>query len=252
MRPGRCLLAGTALLMAIEAAALAQAPCPCPTPTPPPIPLWSGNAQLSYAATSGNTDTSSLGGSLEVDYKPLPWTVELKAAYLRASSDGVVTAESFAGGLRGSRDLTARIDVFGEGLYYRNTFAGIDGRYGGDAGAGYKIVDEKTVHLRVEAAFGYTHEERVGVAALDYATGRAGLDFGWKFSKSAEFGETFYWTDDLSDTSNWYLRSTTSLTADLTSVFALKASYTYLYDNVPVPGFKKRDTITAVALVAKF
>jgi hypothetical protein len=37
----------------------------------------------------------------------------------------------------------------------------------------------------------------------------------------------------LSDTDNWFIRSTTAVTADMTSVFALKASFTYLYDNVP-------------------
>ena len=94
---------------------------------------------------------------------------------------------------------------------------------------------------------------------LDYASLRTGLQFAWKFAKSAEFTEEFYWTDNLSDTSDWFLRSTTAITADLTSIFALKASFTYLYDNVPalktidpVTFFEKSDTITAVALVAKF
>jgi putative salt-induced outer membrane protein YdiY len=38
----------------------------------------------------------------------------------------------------------------------------------------------------------------------------------------------------------------------MTAVFSLKGSYTLLYDNEPVPTFKKTDTATAVALVAKF
>lgn len=234
------------------AGASGQAPCPCPPAPAGPPPIWSGKAELSYVATSGNTDTSSFGAGLELNYKPQPWTVTLKSAYLRASSGGVLTAESFAGGLRGTRDLTPRIDGFVEGLYYRNTFAGIDSRSSAQAGSGYKILDEKTLHLRAEAAAGYTRENRADFPTLNYATARAGLDFGWKFSKSAELTEALSWTDNLKTTRDWYLSSTTGLTADLTSIFALKASYTYLYDNVPVPGFKKRDTITSVALVAKF
>ena len=247
-----------ALVVFLAAAtAAAQAPCPCPTPPPGPPPLWTGKADVSYAATSGNTDTSSLGANLELNYKPAPWTITLKGAFLRAETDSLLTAESYAASLRGARDLTPRFDVFVEGIYFRNRFAGVSNRFGGTAGAGYKVVDEKTVHLRFEGGFGYTREDRIDdlgadLPALDYATARAGLQFGWKFSKSAEFTEEAYWTEDLSDTSDWVLRSTTAVTADLTSVFALKASYTYLYDNVPVPGFKKRDTITAVALVAKF
>ncbi len=245
------LLALPAALLG-SAVALGQAPCPCPPPPEGPPPLWTGKAELSYVATSGNTDTSSLGAGFELNYKPAPWTFTLTGAYLRASTDGVLTAESLAGGLRGARDLTPRLDVFAAALYYRNRFAGVDSRYGGEAGAGYKIIDEKTLRLRAEAAVGYTREDRVDFAAINYATARAGLDFGWKFSKNAELTELVSWTDNLKTTNDWYLRSTTGLTANLTSVFALKASYTYLYDNVPVPGFEKRDTITSVALVAKF
>ena len=239
------------------AVAAAQAPCPCPTPEPAGPPLWSGKADASYAATSGNTDTSSLGASLEVNYRPQPWTVTLKGAFLRAETDDELTAESYAASLRGTRDLTRRIDVFVEGGYFRNRFAGVDSRFGGEAGAGYKVLDEKALKLRFEAGFGYAREDRIGdlgedLPALHYATGRAGMQFGWKFSKSAEATEEVSWTDNLDDTSDWVLRSVTAVTADLTSVFALKASYTYLYDNVPVPGFVKRDTITAFALVAKF
>jgi putative salt-induced outer membrane protein YdiY len=82
--------------------ALAQAPCPCPIPPTGPPPLWSGNAQFAYAGTSGNTDTSSLGASLELNYKPLPWTISLTAAYLRGSTDGVTTAESLREACAGS------------------------------------------------------------------------------------------------------------------------------------------------------
>ena len=111
---------------------------------------------------------------------------------------------------------------------------------------------EKTLNLRVQVGFGYTHESRVDATSLDYPTGQAGFQFGWKFSKSAEFTQEFRWTDNLDNTTDWYLASVTAITADLTKILALKASYTYLYDNVPVPGFKKRDTLTSVAVVAKF
>jgi putative salt-induced outer membrane protein len=256
----RPTLAAGLLWAALAAAAFAQTPCPCPPPPEPPPPLWFGNAELSYAGTSGNTDTSSLGGALEVNYKPSPWLFTLKAAYLRASTDGETTAETFAGGLRASRDLTERIDVFVDALYYRNTFAGIASRYGGQGGAGYKIFNEKTLRLRVLAAFGYTREDPVDTPptvnpAFSYATGQAGLDFGWKFSKNAELTELFTWTDNLDNTTDWYLRSTTAITANLTSIFALKATFTYLYDNLPplrIPAYDKTDTITAIALVAKF
>ena len=223
-------------VLSAAAFAAAQEPCPCPPPTPTPTPLWTGNANLSYAGTSGNTDTSSFGAGFQVFYQPSPWTFSAEFAMLRASTDSIVTAESYAGKLRASRDLTSRIDVFAEGLYYRNTFSGVDSRVGATA----------------EAGIGYTHEDPLIGDSFDYAALRGGLNFAWKFSKSAAFTEDAYFTDNLDNTDDWLFRSTTAVVADLTSIFALKASYTYLYDNVPTPGFKKRDTITSIALVAKF
>lgn len=45
-----------AVLLAILGPSVASAqPAPDPTAPPPPPPLWSGKAELAYAATSGNT-----------------------------------------------------------------------------------------------------------------------------------------------------------------------------------------------------
>ena len=236
----------------MASAALAQAPAP-PSETPPaPQPLWAGKAELSYLATSGNTTTSSLGSGLELNYKPTPWLFTLKLAYLRSSTDNVTTAEMFNGGLRGARDLTPRVDVFVDANYLRNRFAGIRGLVGGDGGAGYKILLGPVHMLRGEAAFGYTHERQVVGEDRNYANARAGLGYKWAFSKSADFTNDISFLEDLSESRNWIVNEKAAVTATLTSMLSLKASWTLLYDNVPVPGFKKTDTATAMALVAKF
>jgi hypothetical protein len=43
-----------------------------------------------------------------------------------------------------------------------------------------------------------------------------------------------------------------AMTAKLTSVFALKLSNTFRYVHEPVDGFRSSDSITAIALVARF
>ena len=75
---------GSLLFLSLGAAgaALAQtADCPCPVPAPPP-PLWFGKAELAFLSTSGNTDTSSVGGNVEVNYNPKPWLFTLKGIAL--------------------------------------------------------------------------------------------------------------------------------------------------------------------------
>jgi putative salt-induced outer membrane protein len=241
------------LWVAAAGAALAQAPpCPCPTPPAGPPPLWSGSAELSFLSTSGNTTTSSLGSGLEVDYKPAPWTVIFKAGYLRASTDGVTTAEQLNASVKGIRDLTPRVDVFADGAYLRNRFAGFNSLISEEAGAGYKILRGPVQTLRGELGFGYTHEDQLVGDNRSYATARAGLGYKWDFSRTAAFTNDLSYLRDLSDAKNWIFSDKAAITASLTTTFSLKASYTVLYNHEPVPTFKRTDTVTAVALVAKF
>lgn len=238
--------------------ALAQTPppCPCPEPPPPPPPLWFGNVNFSFLSTSGNTDTTSIGGAAEVNYNPKPWLFTLKGAYLYSATDGVTTAQSTAVSLRASRDLTERLDVFAGGGYLRNTFSGIDSLYSVDAGAGYKLFAGPAQFLRIEAGIGWTNEKDiiadVTQPSRSYANARTAVAYKWQFTKTAAFTNDFGFLVDLSDTANWFINEKAAITADISKVFALQASWTLLYRNQPVLGFGNTDTATAVGIVAKF
>ncbi len=78
----RLLRAMLLLWLAACGAVLAQEapPCPCPEPPPPPDPCWFGKLNFSFLSTSGNTDTTSIGGAAEVNYNPKPFLFTLKGA----------------------------------------------------------------------------------------------------------------------------------------------------------------------------
>jgi putative salt-induced outer membrane protein YdiY len=57
---------------------------------------------------------------------------------------------------------------------------------------------------------------------------------------------------DFSDTKNWFITDKAAITAAISKIFALQASWTLLYRNQPVIGFGNTDTATAVGLLAKF
>jgi putative salt-induced outer membrane protein len=250
--------------LASSGAALAQtADCPCPVPPPPP-PLWFGKADLSFLSTSGNTDTTSVGGGLEVNYNPKPWLFTLKGAALHAATDGVTTAETFAASLRATRDLTERLDVFAGGGWLRNRFSGLNNIYNFDGGVGYKLLAGPAQFLRVEGGVGYTSEQDIVLGIIapyrNYANAHAGLGYKWQFTKTAAFSNDFSYLVDLSDTANWFITDKAAITASISQIFALQASWTLLYRNEPplkdpgppVTRFDHTDTATAVGLVAKF
>ena len=251
-------------LLAAPLTALAQtADCPCPVPPGPP-PIWFGNANLSFLSTSGNTDTTSIGGGLELNYNPKPWLFTLKGAALHAATDGVTTAETFTASFKASRDLTEHIDVFAGGGWLRNQFSGINNIWNFDGGAGYKILNSDTQFLRLEGGVGYTSEQDIVLGLIapyrNYANLRAGLGYKWTITKTATFTNDFSYLYDLSDSKNWFITDKAAVTVSISKIFALQASWTLLFRNEPPfkdPGpppvrYDHTDTATAVGLVAKF
>ncbi len=252
-----------ALIAAPVAASAQTSDCPCPVPPPPP-PVWFGKADLSFLSTSGNTDTTSIGGSAEVNYNPKPWLFTLKFAALHAATDGVTTAETFTGSLKASRDLTEHLDVFAGGGWLRNTFSGINNLWNFDGGAGFKLVKTDTQFLRIEGGVGYTSEQDIVLGLIapyrNYANLRAGLGYKWTITKTATFTNDFSYLYDLSDSKNWFITDKAAITVSISKIFALQASWTLLFRNEPPlkdPGpppvrYDHTDTATAVGLVAKF
>jgi putative salt-induced outer membrane protein len=257
----RSRLAGSALLVLGVAAAFPGVLRADDPPKPPPI--WSGKAEASYVATSGNSDAKTLGAGGEVVYAPAPgvWNFKLSLAFIRAETNGTESARAFDGVLRAARKLTPRLEAYGQGAYRENKFAGIDHQWAGELGLAYQFLNADPHSLKLEAGFGYTKERRLqpappagpgGTEDRNFSTARAGLEYKWKISKTAEFSEEASYTRDLKDSSDWRFADKVSLSAGVTTVLSVKLSYAWLTLNEPVPGKKKTDTITSAALVAKF
>jgi putative salt-induced outer membrane protein len=219
---------------------------------PPPPPLWSGKAELSFVSTSGNTDTQTLGAGGEVEYQPGVWSGKAKFDYIRSESDGKENARSLAFLLRGARKIFTRAEVFAQAGYLKNTFAGIDRRLAGEAGLAYELLAPGAHSLKAQAGLGYTKETRVGAADRSFATAGAGLLYKWALSKSAEFSNETSYRRDLKTSEDWLFANTASVSAGMTTVLSLKVSWALTKANDPPPGFKKTDTITKAAVVAKF
>ncbi|MEP6802785.1 MAG: DUF481 domain-containing protein [Acidobacteriota bacterium] len=224
---------------------------------PKPPPVWSGKAEASYVATSGNSDAKTLGAAGEVLYAPGVWNYKASLAFIRSESDSVETARTFEALLRAARKLSPRLEIYGLGTYRQNRFAGIDGQFAGEAGAAWQFLSGDPHSLKVEGGLGYTSERRIlpssgGIETRDFATARAGLDYRWKISKTGELSDEASFTEDLNDSKDWRFANKVSLAAGVTTVLSVKLSYAWLTLNEPVPGKKKTDTITSAALVAKF
>jgi putative salt-induced outer membrane protein len=240
-----------ALALAATSPSFAQAPA-APAAPPPPPPRVEGSAELAFVATSGNSSTQNLGIGGDYVSRPAPWLFRFKAAYVRNESEDIETAESFAMLVRAQRALSPRLSAYGQYAYLRDLFAGTEHRNSVEGGLSFMAVDNRIHRLRLDAGLGYSNEQRVIGDDLSTAIASFGAGYRARLSEGAEFVDESRMVLSLSDDDDWRFDNVASVTARLTTVLSLKASYTLRYVNDPAPTFEKTDTIAAVALVAKF
>jgi len=214
---------------------------------------WSGTAELSYVATSGNTDTETAGGAVSALYDPGSWSVKGALSYVRSRNEGELDAEKLVGELKLRRDLRPGLDGFVRGRYLENRFAGIRSSVAVDAGVVWKLLEGERHTLGLSAGAGYLTESRVADPDREFASLTVGGDYAWKVSETTELTEALTWTGHLDDSGDdWRLSHAAALVTSINSIFSIKLSHTLDHRNQPPTGFGKRDSVSSVALVAKF
>ena len=251
MRPSRHLPASIALcLLSALLAAPRTARAQTAAAAEPPLTV---QAELSYVATSGNTDTQTLGVGGEFQIDTDGWTIDAKSAYVSGSSQDQLTARSVTTQARVARRISEYFELFGRFDHVRNRFAGIRNRFATEGGIGYRIGENDATHrLRIVAALGFTQELRVATPDRAFASANYGARYRWRLSATAEVAAEGNVTQNLETSSDWRAATTTSVTAQLTSALSLKLSNRVAYLYQPVPGFGKSDVLTSAAVVAAF
>jgi putative salt-induced outer membrane protein len=241
------------LVLATLSLASVEAATPDATATPPaPPPLWNDSAGLSLLQTSGNTDVTTIGLSLESIYSPDPYRFLGKFGYLLNRLSGVTQAETYNTELRGERAIGSGFSGFVDGTFLRDTFSGFNSRFGAEAGVTYGLLGGPAHILNVELGVGGVFENRTDDSTRNFVSASPGIEYRWKFSPTAELSNTLKAIADLSHAADWRLNDALALTSALTSVLSAKIAFTVDYVNQPVAGKVSTDTGTSFALVAKF
>ena len=219
-----------------------------------PAKRWHDQAELSFVQTGGNTDVTTLSLKNLLTYRvsrslSLSWKVEA----LNSMKSGTQTAERYLTELRGDYLITQRMYGIATTAWLRDRFAGIDAHYDGALGVGYRFLDGPRHTLTGEAGLNYTYEQYINNTSDDYPGSRLFGKYQFAITEKNSVSQSLEYLQDLELIRGQVLHSETALTAALTDLFSLKASYTVRFNSKPVPArLKKTDTTLAMALVATF
>ena len=238
---------GFVLLTLGPATAVAQQTSDDPVERP-----WSGTAEVSLIATSGNSDTRTFGLGTEVTYDPGSWRWLARISYIETEADDQLKARSQSVLVEISRALSERLEAYGRGGYLRDLFAGLERRLTTEGGLGYTVVAADPQSLQLLAGVGFTREQRVVGDDLSLGTANVTGRYRWAISETSALTEEATFVADLNTGDDWRFTNEVAATAALSTRLSLKVSHKLSYLAKPVPGFRKTDTILSAAMVANF
>lgn len=206
---------------------------------------WSGKATLGYLATSGNTENSTLNTALELGYGTGDWQHTAKAFAVNASEDDATTAEAYELGWKSELSLGDVDYLFGRLNWRKDRFSGYDTQFSQSVGYGRRLIQTDVHELNAEIGVGARQSDLVDGTSEEEFIIRAGVDYTWQFSETANFTQEVILE---SGDENTYLVSLTAVSAKLYEDLALVVSYT-IKNNSDVPVDRdNRDTFVAVSL----
>jgi putative salt-induced outer membrane protein YdiY len=219
---------------------------------PEPPPKWDGNSELSILATGGNTSTRSIGVGSDLTHRNAGRTSAASIAFFTNDIDGVTEARSITARTRHGIQVRDRLEIFGEGSYRRDRFAGVDDRFVLTGGVSYAATFRRSHVITADGGFGFTNEDRLDGRHLRFATATGTVHYAWEMKPKAAFTQEIRLNADLNAAANWHGTTRTSVTVTVSRILSLRFSHALEYRNAPVTGFGRTDTRTAAALVFSF
>jgi putative salt-induced outer membrane protein YdiY len=211
---------------------------------------WTNVADLSLVATNGNSKVRSWALSDKFTYNFVRSQLTLVGSALKSRTtarflsnvDGEAVAEEqtettaeeywLAGRYR--HQIFNALFGYTNARWYRNELSGIRSRTMAALGLGYLLLDQPKHTLSFELGGNHTWEEPLAQSALTFGGLEGLVDYQYKISETALFDGDLAVIQNLKDAEDLRANLVLAVTSTVTKIFAIKISYTVLYDRQPV------------------
>lgn len=212
------------------------------------------DAEAGVVITNGNSQTQSYSVKDKNSLVLGPTSYVFTGSYLKSRSGGIKSAESWLLGLRFEQALNEKLSLFIGQSVEGDEFAGYRQRYNSDLGAKYYFMKtEKDLIWFGEGGYRYTYENTTANVTLKQHKARLYTEAEKFFNESVSSKLWIEYLPNFTVSQAWQLNSELSLSAAMSSVFALKSGILMRYNNLPPKaGAQKADTTFTTALTAKF
>ncbi|HKL68677.1 DUF481 domain-containing protein [Salibaculum sp.] len=207
---------------------------------------FTGSFALQGSATSGNTDTATLGIGANMGYFDGVNGYDLQLSYQFSENEGVTDEDSLLYELEYTRNFGR--DYYGfakvQGNVERLPFDTSDNFLG--AGVGYRVFDSASMQWSVQAGVGYRVAELNSIDDLEEGALAVSSDYYQQLSPTLALTND---TDIIGSESDTVVYNDLGLNVNMTDTLALRTSVVTEYHTDPEPGKEDTDNTFGVSLV---
>jgi len=210
---------------------------------------WTGEGEVGFTSTSGNTDSESLNAKLGIGLEHNKWKHEAELSALKSSDSGVDSADRMEFKEKSQYQFGKKTYAYVALRHEEDEFSGFDHQSMISIGLGYPLIAAEKHKLDGTLGIGYRETETdLGIEEQE-AIYNGGLKYKYTISKTAAFNQNVYVE---SGDSNTYSLSETFLKLVVNGNLSAKMGYEVKHNSDVPAGVDKTDTKTTVTLVYGF
>jgi putative salt-induced outer membrane protein len=218
---------------------------------------WTGQGQMGFGLTSGNTTESSAVFGVSLDRQNLRTRHKMSALVDYLRTNGITARQRYAFDYAINYTVSDGLYLVGTLGWERDRFAGYARRFTESIGIGYRALATDTMTLDIEGgpAFRqalYTDAQLVGLETngqLNEVGARGSLAYKWNISDVTNFTQN---ASIVNGENNTTIISTTALTTKLIGKLSTRLSFNLQNESNPLENRRPTDTTTRATLVYSF
>jgi putative salt-induced outer membrane protein YdiY len=217
---------------------------------------WAGGANVGFALTRGNSETSNLGLAFTADRKTQHDDISMYANSVYATNDapGAVpstTANTIQAGARYARNLTPRLFGYGGGDFQTDALQDLNLRSVLGGGLGLHAIKSDRTTMDFLGGLVYTREN-YSTYTRNFVALSLGEELSQKLGKATVVTEKAYFFPDLSDTGEYRGTFNLGTVTKINKWFGWQNAFGDVYVTNPPAGTKKNDIILTTGLNFSF
>lgn len=217
---------------------------------------WSGGADIGFALTSGNSDTTNLAIGLAAERQTLndKTTIYAASIYNRDSTSGEARtiANTIRGGARYDRDINRKFFGYGFTDLEHNGLQDLTLRFVIGGGLGYHAIRNERTQLDLLGGLDWNREYfRGDLNDRSTAEAQLGQTLSHRFSQRVSLKEQLFFFPNLTDGGTYRINFDASLVTDISRRIGWQLTLSDRYLSDPPPGLQQNDLLLTTGLKIK-